>query len=320
MSITRDLATTFKINSVSIPAVGLGTFQGDDGNDRVKEIVLKALQRGYRHVDTAAAYGNEKAIGEAIKESGIRREGIFASPSRIFYLSRSQYPTSSQWEGGSLPQTADIVIPRANENAKPVIDHKLSRAYPQTWAAMEKLVDKRKAKLIGISNFNISKTKRILETARIRPAVNQVELHPIGARYLPQLDLLHFSAQEGIHLTAHQPLGGRPIAVVNPNADRPGPILDSDIVEIASAYGKSPAQVMLSWAVQRGTSVVPKTVHEERMVENRELFRLSDEHVLRIDRIAMWKGAVRYLDPRNYIGFDIFDEQGDEPVVDGASG
>ncbi|OCK74784.1 Aldo/keto reductase [Lepidopterella palustris CBS 459.81] len=152
----------------------------------------------------------------------------------------------------------------------------------------------------GLSNFNILKTKRILEIARIRPALNQAELHP----YLPQSDLLHFFTQQGIHITAHQPLGGRPVAAVNPNADRPGALSDPDIAQIASAYGKVPAQVLLSWAVQRGTSVVPKTVHVDRMVENRDLFRLSDEHMTRIERIAEVKGAVRYLNPRNHIGFD----------------
>ena len=124
------------------------------------------------------------------------------------------------------------------------------------------------------------------------------------------------------------------MAAVNPNAHRPGPLLDPDvgslvnllpyllklltkacaqIAKIASEYGKSPAQVMLSWAVQRGTSVVPKTVHEDRMIENKALFRLGDMHMTLINEIAQKKGTVRYLDPRNHIGFDIFCEDIDEP-------
>ncbi|KAK2853300.1 hypothetical protein FQN49_005210 [Arthroderma sp. PD_2] len=140
--------------------------------------------------------------------------------------------------------------------------------------------------------------KRILEIATIRPAVNQVELHP----YLPQTGLLNFCVREGVHVMAHQPLGGRPVAVVSPNADHPGPLTDQDVADIATAYGKSPAQVMLSWAIQRGTSVVPKTVHDNRMRENRQLFRLSDEHMKRINTLSERKGDVRFLDPRNHIG------------------
>ncbi len=86
------------------------------------------------------------------------------------------------------------------------------------------------------------------------------------------------------------------------------------IAKIASAYGKSPAQVLLSWAVQRGTSVIPKTVHQDRMIENRDLCQLSEIHMAEINSLVEKKGAVRYLDPRNHIGFDIFREDADEPI------
>ncbi|KAL8724601.1 MAG: hypothetical protein Q9181_006756 [Wetmoreana brouardii] len=114
---------------------------------------------------------------------------------------------------------------------------------------------------------------------------------------------------------AHQPLGGRPLAAVNLNADRPGPLTDPEIISIASSYNKSAAQVLLSWAVQRGTSVVPKTVQAARMVENMNLFTLKEEDMEKINRSGEEKGRVRFLDPRNHIGFDIFDEESDEPVM-----
>ncbi|PWY90021.1 Aldo/keto reductase [Aspergillus heteromorphus CBS 117.55] len=198
-----------------------------------------------------------------------------------------------------------------HSNGKPVIDHLLSRDYPSTWAAMERLVDNGKARSIGVSNFNVLKLKRLLETARIPPAVNQVELHP----YLPQSALVKFCNQNGIHVMAHQPLGGKPVAVVSPNADRPGPLDDSDkIAKIGAKYRKSPAQVILSWIVQQNISVIPKTVHGSRMLENRDLQKLSDEDMIEISNLSKVKGEVRYLDPRNHIGFDIFDEGHDEPV------
>ncbi|KAF2232194.1 hypothetical protein EV356DRAFT_450641, partial [Viridothelium virens] len=319
------LPMNFKVNGVSIPALGLGTFQGDDSDSSVKETVLNALRKGYRHIDTAAAYGNEQQVGDAIKESRLPRRELFITTK----LAQTCHdPTDVE---GALDlslsllqlQYVDLYLmhfPHAysigpnhttlrHPNGKPVIDRDLSRRYTQTWTAMEKLVEKGKAKLIGLSNFNILKTKRVLETARIRPAVNQIEMHP----YLPQLDLLEYCQRESIHVMAHQPLGGRPVAVVNPNANLSGPLLDPDI---ATAYKKSSAQVLLSWAVQRGTSTIPKTVREERLIENRGVFRLSGEDMDLITGLANAKGAIRFLDPKGHIGFDIFDEVKDEPILD----
>ncbi|KAK2781058.1 hypothetical protein FQN53_000820 [Emmonsiellopsis sp. PD_33] len=271
MSENQEVPTSFVVNGLSIPALGFGTFQGDSSNALVKQSVLKALQHGYRHIDTAAAYGNEKEVGEAIKESGVPRNELFITTK-----------LSQTWHD---PSDVEEALDRSLNALQ--LDY-------------------------GLSNFNILKMKRVLEIAKIRPAVNQVELHP----YLPQPNVLDFCAREGIHITAHQPLGGRPVAAVNPNTDRAGPLLDSDIAEFASTYGKSPAQVLLSWAIQRGTSVIPKTAREDRMVENRGVFRLSDEDVMRINGISGVKGAVRFLDPEGHIGFDIFDEEVDEPVTD----
>lgn len=131
---------------------------------------------------------------------------------------------------------------------------------------------------------------------------------------------------------AHQPLGGKPVGVVAPNSHLPGPLEDTEasqkdcssqretdlvlqIGEIAAEYGKSPAQVILSWAVQRGTSVIPKTVNEDRLKQNLHLFRLSSDHFDRINSLSEEKGTVRFLVPTGHIGFDIFDESCDQPLA-----
>lgn len=176
---------------------------------------------------------------------------------------------------------------------------------------MEGLVRSGKARAIGLANFSITKTKRILSTCQITPAVNQVELHPL----LPQHDLVEFCQRHGILVVAHQPLGGEPV-----NNGREGhnkaasPLNNATIVQVAKQCGITPAQVCLSWALQRGIPVVPKTVNQARMIENSTLNRLPEEMFQQVSKVYLETGSVRFLNITEKIGFDIFDETVDQPV------
>ncbi|KAM7204976.1 NADP-dependent oxidoreductase domain containing protein [Rhypophila sp. PSN 637] len=233
------------------------------------------------------------------------------------------------------PGPNNETIRHPSGNGKPVIDYDMSRRYPETWQAMEKLVDSGKARAIGLSSFSILKTKRVLEVASIIPAVNQVEIHP----YFPQHELVDFSASHGILVMAHQPLGGRPVPAVRAYPDIPPPTEHArvcemhsipsnlpnsklynsqQIIEIANKAGMSPAQVCLSWALQRGIPVVPKSVQPTHMADNLKVKRLPDDLFEAVDTLSQETGTLRFLDPSRHIQFDIFDEERDEPVANSA--
>lgn len=180
---------------------------------------------------------------------------------------------------------------------------------------MEKLVDSGKARAIGLSNFNMLKTKRILSTCRIRPAVNQIELHPL----LPQHELVALLHQQGILPVAHQPLGGPAATAVQDGraAILPEQALLPRIARAVAADADillTPAQVCLSWLVQRGIAVVPKMVRASRMAENLALEELSPRCFAAVDALHEETGQMRFLCITDKIGFDIFDEEQDQPV------
>lgn len=272
--------------------VGLGTWRSEP--NKVKEAVKTALKIGYRHIDCAWIYFNEKEVGEALKESGIKREKLFI--------------TSKLWNSFHHPDRVEKGLQETLKNlqldyldlylihwplAHPEGKHEFQKnedgtaknepgySIADTWKALESLVDKGKVKNIGLSNFTINKIQKLLETAKIRPQVLQVELHP----YLQQTDLLNYCKSQGIHVTAYSPLG---------SDGKPKVLDDPSIKEIAKRLGKTPAQVALSWGQQRGTSVIPKSTNESRIKENFEDIGLSSEDIQIISNLDKHH---RFADP-----------------------
>ncbi|KAH7907459.1 NADP-dependent oxidoreductase domain-containing protein [Hygrophoropsis aurantiaca] len=274
-------------NGVLMPAIGLGCWGGLTLETRAasKHWILNALKTGYRHLDTALGYGTEKSVGEAIRESGIPREEIFVTtklpPNHAgrVHESLQESLTNAGLDYYDLylihwPQTL-YYDPNDDEPKNP--DGSLiaveSPTFNETWAAMEQVLESGKAKAIGISNFSIKNVEKLLTTAKVIPAINQVELHP----YLAQPDLLEYCRSKGIYLTAYTPTGYATV--------RGDPL----IISLAEKYKTSPGQIILGWHVARGNLAVPKSENPARQRDNISVITLTPEDVQAISGLDQGK-------------------------------
>lgn len=260
-----------------MPALGLGTWKSDPG--LVGGVVREAIRTGYRHLDCAPIYGNEAEIGEAIQASITAGE-----------VARNDlWVTSKLWNFNHL---RGDVIPGLKKTLSDLkldyldlflvhwpIAHKPGVVFPEkpgdflsldeaplseTWAGMEEALRAGLCRYIGVSNFSRKKIADLLKTASIRPSANQVECHP----YFPQKELLAYCRTEGIILTAYSPLGSgdRPARIKRDN--EPVLLQDPAVEEVADRHGLTAGQVLIAWALQRGTSVIPKSSNPGRLKEN----------------------------------------------------
>jgi len=276
----------WKLNTgTSIPAVGLGTWQSEPG--LVGQAVKEAVKVGYRHIDCAKAYKNEKEVGDALqelyKEGIVKREDLWITSK----LWSSDHNDVAEALEGSIERLQCGYLDLYLMHWPVALKKDAAGTAPEefaplnikgTWSAMEKCYESGKAKAIGISNFSVEKTKNLLSFCKVRPAVNQVECHPLWQ----QKKLWPYLKSEGIHLTAYSPIGSSnsPFASIN--------VLElPTITELAKKYGKTPAQIALRWNVQQGHSVLPKSTHSDRLASNIELFdfEISKEDLLEFDKI-----------------------------------
>jgi diketogulonate reductase-like aldo/keto reductase len=258
-------------NGVTLPALGLGVFQTPP--DETRDAVRAALVAGYRHIDTAAAYGNEREVGEAVHASGLDRSEIFLE-TKIWISDYGYEETLHGFEksAGKLGvEQIDLLI----------LHQALPSAFDRTleaYRALETLLADGKVRAIGVSNFMVGHLTTLLDRATVVPAVNQIELHP----YFQQPDVQNLDAEHGILTQAWSPIGG--ITFYRDGSH--GSTLDDPVIgDIASAHGKTPAQVMLRWGVQHGRSVIPKSTKPSRIAENIDVFdfELSADEMAAID-------------------------------------
>ncbi|WP_066461349.1 aldo/keto reductase [Sanguibacter suarezii] len=240
-------------NTVHMPALGLGVFQ--TAPQETSAAVAEALRVGYRHVDTAAAYGNERQVGDGIAASGVAREEVFIE-SKVWISDYGYDSTLHAFDKSAAKlgvEQIDLFI----------LHQPLPSRFDLTldaYRALEQLLADGKVRAIGVSNFMVDDLTRLLEETTVVPAVNQIEVHP----YFQQPELQRLHAQHGILTQAWSPLGG----ITSYGGAARSTFDDPTLTEIASAHGKTVAQVMLAWHLQQGRSVIPKSVKAARIAEN----------------------------------------------------
>lgn len=252
--------TTTLHNGVKMPWFGLGVFKVEDGSEVVGS-VKAALKNGYQSIDTAAVYGNEEGVGQAIKESGVPREDLFI--------------TSKVWnEDQGYESTLQAFETSLNKLGLDYLDLYLIHwpgkdKYKETWKALEKLYKDGRIRAIGVSNFQVHHLEDLIKDAEVKPMVNQVEYHP----NLTQKELRAYCTKEGIQLEAWSPL-------------KQGQLLEEPVIkEVAGKHEKSAAQVILRWDLQNEVVTIPKSTKEHRIIENANVFdfELTSDEMESID-------------------------------------
>lgn len=320
--------SAYKLSSgYEMPMLGYGTFRSEPGV--VKGAVLEAIKAGYRHLDLAHVYGNEKEVGQALKEAFeskiVTRGDLFlvgklwnsdhdvdivpqayqksCDDLGVEYLDLYliHFPVAVNHTGLDNPNCG----PGAQLGTTPLID---------TWRAMEKLVDEKKVRSIGVSNFPLMLLHDFWLQARVKPAVNQIEVHPFYVRN----SLVNYCLSRNIAVTAHTPLGGGQANTTQFSAAA-APMDSPEIKSIAEAKGKSCAQVILRWLLQRKIQVIPKSTSPGRMAANADLFdfQLSQEEMDQISALDRYQSAKTNPNPMSHFltgpdsfetgGTDIFD-------------
>ena len=267
--VTADGRARVLADGNEIPLLGLGVWQVPNGPE-CENAVRWALELGYRHVDTAQAYGNEESVGRALRDSGVPREEVFITTK--FYPAREDPEAEAQ---GSLERLGV-------DQVDLYIIHWPQAGPTWAWPGMERAHERGYARSIGVSNFSVGELDELMSVAETRPVVNQVQFSPFKYRR----KLLEACDERGVALEAYSPLGtGQHLS-------------DERVRRIAERVGRTPAQVLLHWCVQLDLVVIPKSTHRERIEENAQIFdfALSDEDMAALDALNETDGTDRALE------------------------
>ncbi|CCM00991.1 uncharacterized protein FIBRA_03039 [Fibroporia radiculosa] len=285
-----------------IPSVALGVWQASRGE--VGAAVTTALQAGYRHIDGAWIYRNEEEVGQAIRESGVSREELWIT-SKLWNTFHAPEDVESALDDSLKKldtQYLDLYLmhwPVAFKKDTTEVDKELTANPYPTWQKLEELVEKGKVRNIGVSNFNIARIQNLTANPlKVQPAVNQVEL----SYWNPQPELLAWAKENGLLLEAYSPLGSN--KQVKESLEAPA------VQTIAKQLGITPAQVIISWHVQRGTIVLPKSVTPSRVEENYHIFALPEDLFEQLETAATSHPPLRVVNPSKSwgLGYDVFDD------------
>ncbi|BDG10078.1 aldo/keto reductase [Anaeromyxobacter paludicola] len=259
-------------NGVQLPALGLGVFQSPPAE--TAGAVEAAIAAGYRLIDTAAAYANEREVGEGIRRSGLRRDEVFVE-TKVWISDYGYDATLHAFDKSARKLGVDHLDLLLLHQPLPSAFDRTLEAY----RALEKLLADGRVRAIGVSNFMPEHLARLLSVAPVVPAVNQIEVHP----YFQQTALQRIHAEHGIATQAWSPIGG----ITAYRGLEKNSFADPKLLEIARAHGKSPAQVMLRWHLQQGRSAIPKSVKPVRIAENFAVFdfELTREQLAAIDAL-----------------------------------
>ena len=258
-----NISSTFTMNNgIEIPMLGLGLYLSSSGNQAHKALQM-ALDAGYRHFDTAKFYGNEKDVGQAVRESNIPREELFV--------------TTKLWnDDHGYESTLAAIDLSLNKMQLEYIDLYLIH-WPvqdlrlESWRAMEKALTDGKTKSIGVSNYMINHITELLENSQVVPAINQFEISPYN--YQSRKEVIDFCISRNILVEAYSPL------------TKGHKLRDPELIRLGNTYGKSPAQILIRWALQHELIVLPKSSNEQRIKENADVFDfdISDEDMAYLD-------------------------------------
>lgn len=263
-------------NGVKIPSLGFGSWQSPN-TDVTSEAMVTAIEAGYRHIDAAAVYGNEKSVGRGIKASGIKREDLFLT-SKVWNTEHGYQSTLNAFEQTINDLQVDYLDLYLIHWPVP---HIFKDCYieknAETWEAMEKLYSEGKIKAIGISNFLPHHIEELMQTAKETPMINQIEFHPSCL----QEEVIPFCRNMGIAIEGYSPLANGRVFQVE------------ELAPIAAKYGKNVAQLCIRWSLEKGVVTIPKSVTRERIIENFNVFdfELTPEDTAFIDSITTCVGA-----------------------------